>query len=140
MANQELLDEMNRALNITERAYPRLMRSFQRNMARVDRIEQQVEDLQQELQTRGRQLGADRRRTMQNEIQRLNQSRQDGIRQVSFDSSRLMIIQRIYFDADLDERALALAGQVESITAGRLPFPGSDEDNQAQINRMGIGF
>lgn len=134
------LDETERALNISEMAYPRLMRSFQRNMERVDTIENQIESMQQELEQRGRQLGADRRRTMQNDISRLTQNRRNLVREVSYDSSRLMIIQNIYYKSDLVDRALAMVEQVETISGGRIPFPTSEEENRRQVERMGMGL
>ncbi|MEX2641760.1 MAG: DUF2723 domain-containing protein [Balneolales bacterium] len=134
------LDEDERALNIVEIARPRLMQQISENIERMDRVEGGISGLQQELGERGRQLGADRRRVMQNEIRRLTQNRQSRIRDVSYDSSRLMIIQRIYFSAGMDEEAMALAAQVDSITGGRLPFPQSDEENRDQVERMGMGL
>ncbi|MEX0686069.1 MAG: DUF2723 domain-containing protein [Balneolales bacterium] len=134
------LDETDRALNITELAYPRLMRSFRNNMERVNRIENNIETKQTELQENGSSLGASGRRSLQNDIQRLTQNRQDLIREVSYDSSRLMIIQRIYYMSNMEDQANALAEQVESLTNGRIPFPTSEQENRNQVERMGMGL
>ncbi|MEX0780566.1 MAG: DUF2723 domain-containing protein [Balneolales bacterium] len=134
------LNETERALNLSKIAEPKLKNSLRSNMGRVDEIEGQIESRQSELDERGRELGADRRRSMQNEINRLTNNRQELIREVSYDSSRLMIVQRIYFQADMKDEAMALAEQVESITGGRLPFPESEEENQNQVRRMGMGL
>ncbi|MEX0772908.1 MAG: DUF2723 domain-containing protein [Balneolales bacterium] len=134
------LDETERALNLTELAYPKLTQSLTKNMERVDEIENQINSRQNELDERGRELSADRRRSMQNEMSRLADNRQDLIRDVSYDSSLLMVIQRIYFVSDMEEQAMDMVGQVESITGGRLPFPGSAEENENHIDRMGMGL
>lgn len=112
------LGEHDRAVNIAEQAQKVLNKSFEKGMRNLDRIEEEM----------NRRSG-DRAR-------RLGQQRQSLMRDISFDSSRLIIVQRIYFDAGLDDRALDIADYVDRIVGQDFDFPRTPEDNRRQSDRI----
>jgi hypothetical protein len=62
--------------------------------------------------------------------------RENMMRDISYNSSRLMVIQRIYFMAGNVEQAKALADTANSLTQNRIGFPTTREENKKQVDQF----
>lgn len=107
---------------IAERAEEILRRSFSGGIDRLEMLESR--------------LDAARRSNNQARVRNLSQQRQSLMREISFDSSRLIIVQRIYFEAGLEDRAIDIADYVDRIIGGDFDFPRDAEENRRQSNRI----
>ncbi len=126
------LDESDRALNLVDLARPDLDRSFRSYMRELNQLEREIERTEQRLN----QAGSARRRELQNRVNLLNRQREQTVRELSFDSSRYMIIQRIYYMNDMDDRAQDIAEFVNEASNQRLPFPQSREENRERVRQI----
>ena len=109
------LDENERALNIAEIAKPRIERSLRRDSEQLNRIE--------------RQMGEQR-------TERLQQQQQEKFRDMSRNISHLMIVQRAYFENDMEEQALELADMVDRLVGEEYGFPRDRDENLQQVRRF----
>ncbi len=109
------LDENERALNIAEIAKPRIERSLRRDSEQLSLIE--------------RQLGEER-------SERLEQQQQEKFREMSRNISQLMIVQRAYFENDMEDQALELADFVDRIVGEEYGFPRDRDENLQQVRRF----
>jgi hypothetical protein len=108
-------------------------RSFLRDL---DSIEAEMSRVEQRIEDGGSRMDSRRRRELQNRIQTLNRERQQLVRELSFETSRYMILQRIYFMNDMDQEALAIADFIADVSDQRLPFPRDREENRRRVSRM----
>lgn len=119
------VDELERASAITEKARPRLMQSLRDNMRELNRMERRLSELRQ-------QGGTDAQRQMQ----RLQREREMVMQDIGFDSSRLIVVQYVYYLTDRDDRALGLANEVAEVSEDRLPFPTTEEENRQRVQEL----
>ncbi|MEX0681816.1 MAG: DUF2723 domain-containing protein [Balneolales bacterium] len=129
------LDHFDRALDLVELARVDLDRSFENYLLEIDRIESRIDHNELLLEERGT-IDRRRRREIQQKISSLRSERQQLVRELSFDSSRYMIIQRIYYMNDMESEASDIANFIADISDQRLPFPSSREENLEQMNRI----
>lgn len=128
------LDDIERAISLSEQALVRLERSLRHNVARINTVDDRIEQTQDDI-ARNR-TNVSRRQQFERQLRSLANTRDQLVTEISFDSSRFMIIQRIYFMADMDEKALSLVSLIHEITDGRVPFPTDRDENRRQIQRI----
>ncbi|MCH8494143.1 MAG: DUF2723 domain-containing protein [Balneolales bacterium] len=126
--------ELDRGVDLSRMGIERLERTMQHNVNRIDEIDDRVDKLQSDI--RASRTNVSRRQRLESQLRSVNSSRERLVRDISFDSSRFMILQRVLFMADLDEEALQLGVQVIELTGGRVPFPQSREENRRQVQRI----
>lgn len=128
------LSDHDSAVRLAQDGVADIERSMVNGMAQLSRLESQIVDVETKMERYAADLN--RRRTFQNEIRGLSGKRDAFAREISFDSSRFMIIQHILFQAGRDEEAAAIAIKVNEITNGRLPFPTSRVETEMSVTRI----
>jgi hypothetical protein len=126
--------ENTRAVELAKQAIPDIETSLRSNMSRIDAQEAQMTALDNELQANRTDVA--KRRQLSNRIRSISTQRETLIREISFDSSRFMIVQHILFQAGLDEEALAISAKVTEMTAQRIPFPTTAIETQMNVDRI----
>jgi hypothetical protein len=126
--------ENTRAVELAKQAIPDIEVSLRSNMSRIDAQEAQMTALDNELQANRTDVA--KRRELSNRIRSISTQRESLIREISFDSSRFMIVQHILFQAGLDEEARAISAKVTEMTAQRIPFPTTAIETQMNVDRI----
>jgi hypothetical protein len=123
-----------RAVELAKKAIPDIQTSLRSNMSRVDAQETQMTELDAQLQAN--RTDASKRREISNRIRSISTQRETLIREISFDSSRFMIVQHILFQAGLNDDALAIATLVSEMTSQRIPFPTTAIETKMNVDRI----
>ena len=126
--------ENGRAVELAKKALPDIERSLAANMGKIDAQEAQMTALDEELQATRTDVA--KRREISNRIRSIGTQRETLIREISFDSSRFMIVQHIFFQAGMDAEAQAIATKVSEMTANRIPFPTTPVETQMNVERI----
>ena len=100
-------------------------------MDRVDKLQQRMQETRQKAQ-QSMTPGGNLRSKLQNQ----QRQRKRIVRQISQNSSHLMILQRIYFMAGENEQAVQLGEKANEITQNRVGFPTTEEENRKRVNQM----
>lgn len=130
------LDENERAIALIALARKDLDRTMKRYLEDLDGLDQQISRLEDQLTERGRTMDSGRRRTLQNRLSVLQSDRQQLIRELSYDTSRYIIAQRIFYMNRMDEEALEIAAFIADVSGQRLPFPRTMEENRERAARI----
>lgn len=120
--------------NLARTGIERIERNLVYNIARVNTLDDQVDELQQNIAKN--RTNIQRRQRLEGEMRTLRGRRDNMVREISFDSSRMMVLQRVLYIANLDEEASALTNKMNELTGGRVPFPTSREQNRIQVQRI----
>jgi MFS family permease len=128
------LEDFERATDLSEKGIDRLVKTLTHNISRIDRVDDRIEQLQVEISRNRTNLS--KRQSLEAQLRNVMGSRENLVSEISFDSSRFMIIQRIFYMADLDDRAMDISILVNDLTSGRVPFPTNREDNRRQVQRI----
>ena len=126
--------ETNRSVEIAQMGLRRLEQSMRHNVNRIDEVDDRIETLN--VRIRENRTNVSRRQRLEAQLRTANNSREGLVREISFDSSRFMILQRVLFLANRDDEALQLTIVVNELTGGRVPFPASREENRRQVQRI----
>ena len=130
-ANQYMeLDENQRALNIAEIAKTRIERALRRDANRLNNIERELRETRASLDESP---GSTR---LQNRESRLDDERQEKFREMSRSISHLLVVQRAYFESDMEEEAVGLADLVDQIVGEEYGFPRDRDENLQQVRRL----
>ncbi len=130
------VDVNDRALELAKMARRDLDISFRSYLRDLDGVDAEIASIERQIDEGGRRMDARRRREVQNRLQSLNRERQQIVRELSFETSRYMIKQRIYFMNDMEQDALAIADFIAEASDERLPFPRDREENRRRVSRM----
>jgi hypothetical protein len=126
--------ENERAVELAKKALPDIESSLRSNMSRIDAQEAQMTSLDADLQANRTDVA--KRREISNRIRSIGTQRETLIREISFDSSRFMIVQHIFFQAGMESEAQAIATKVAEMTANRIPFPTTPVETQMNVERI----
>lgn len=129
-------DRQDHALRLAKLPREEMDRDLRGYLRDLDRIETEIERLEDRLSGSARTLDSQRRRQIQSEISALSRERQQVVREISFDSSRYILLQGLYFMADLEEEALEISSFIDEVSSGRLPFPQDRDENRQQMTRI----
>lgn len=113
---------------------PDIEESMERGMDRLTRLEAEIAAMEADMERYRADLA--RRRTIQSDLRNLASRRDALAREISFDSSRFMIVQHILFEAGRDDEAAAIAVKVGELTGGRLPFPSTKVETGMSVSRI----
>jgi len=130
------VNAFDRSLDLVDLARDDLDRTFKRYMDDLRRVESDLNRLENRLDERGGSMSSSRRRELQNRINTLGNDRQQLVQELSYDSSRYMIIQRIYYMNNMEDEAINIADFIADASGDRLPFPRSREENRERIQRI----
>lgn len=128
------LGDHERSVSLVREALPDIERSMRDGMGRIDRLETQLQALEADMERNRADLA--KRRRIQADIRNLAGRRDALVRDISFDSSRFMIAQHIFYQAGLDDDALLVSVLVGDITDSRVPFPTSEAETRMSVERI----
>ena len=126
------------ALDLAGKAKSQAMENLRDNMSDYDDIQSNLSQLQQETEQARKNANMDKQQRLRNKMQEVARRRQNVTREISRSISHLTIIQRIYFVAGNDERALSMVDEVNAITGGRISVPESREASKSRIEQFGL--
>ncbi|WP_246068322.1 protein O-mannosyl-transferase family [Fodinibius sediminis] len=124
------------AVDLARKAEKQLLEDLKSNMNDFDKLQQELATVDTELKSARENADVGRRQELQSRMQQISSRRQRITQDISFAISHLTIVQRIYFMTGRDEQAMQLAGQVDSITGGRVSIPTSREENKKQFDQF----
>ncbi len=126
----------DRALELAHLARRDLDISFNAYLRDLNRIENQLDDLERRIDQGRHRMDNRRRRELQNRVNLFTRERQQLVRELSYETSRYMIMQRIFYMNDMEEEALGIANFIADASGHRLPFPRSEEENRERVQRL----
>jgi tetratricopeptide (TPR) repeat protein len=132
--------ENDRAVNLSDHISERLKHELRYDMRDLDRAEIRLEQVEEDIRRARARAQTDRARSLQRDQQRFSRHRENAIQDVSFNVSRLSILQNIYFETGQTEKAEEMAIEISMMTGGRLPMPETIEESREQIERFGLGI
>lgn len=130
------LDAMDRALDLAEMARTEMMGDLKYRMKRYDDMQSEVAQLDQQAKEARANADMAQQRKLRSQAQEMMARQQSIVRNISYASSRLIIVQRIYYMAGKDQQADSLAQQVNDMTMDRIGFPKNKEENKKQVDRI----
>jgi hypothetical protein len=128
------LNDLERATSLAQKAFEKLERTLSYNVDQINRLDARLEKIRSDIQANRTNLS--KRQSLEQELRSFATSRDNLTTEISFDASRLMIIQRIYFMADMDDKAAEITAFVAVTTDGRVPFPTNEAENLRNIQRI----
>jgi hypothetical protein len=128
------LDDLDRATSLAEKALEKLQKSLLYNVSRINELDNRLSALQSDLEANRGNLS--KRQTLEQELRNRAAIRDNLVSEISFDASRFMIIQRIYYMADMDLKAAEITAYIAATTDGRVPFPTNEEENLRNVQRI----
>lgn len=130
--------EKDRAIDLSDFVTEQLLHELRWDMGDLDSLEGEISRAEERVREARSRARTGRAQQLSNRVQRLEQRREDKISDISYNVSRLTILQNVYFELDEEEFAELLAMEVDIITEGRLGLPGTIEENQEQIRQFGL--
>jgi hypothetical protein len=134
------LGAMERATDLAQRAENKILDDLKYQMSQYDGYRSEISSLQQRIQQAQRNANYSTQQKLQNKLENIKSARKNQAQQVSYASSRLIYVQRIYYMADKNEEAKSLAREVNEISMDRLGFPTTEKENKNQVDRMPMGI
>mgnify|MGYP000168043535 CR=1 FL=1 len=134
------LGALDRAFELAQRAESSLLDDLDFRMNRYNEYQSKIGQLQSRVKTAKKNANYSLQQKLQNELEKVQSSRKNQAQQISYATSRLIYVQRIYYMADKDQKAQDLASQVNDLTMNQLSFPSSESANKQQVDRMPMGF
>ena len=132
------VNETDRAIDLSDFIAERLLHELRWDMRDLANLETRIDKLDEDVRRARAQARTDRAQTLNKQMQRLNQRREEKIEDISFTVSRLTILQNVYFELDEQEFAELLAIEINLITESRLSLPETIEESRSQIRRFGL--
>ncbi|GAA5520795.1 DUF2723 domain-containing protein [Aliifodinibius salicampi] len=134
--NYASVDDDSSAVRLAQDAEEQLLKNLERGMEKFEDMQQELTRLDEEANQAQQNADMAKRQSIEQEIQNVASRRENITRQISSAISHLTIVQRIYFMAGQDQRALDLADRVDAITAAQISLPSSKEENKKQFDQF----
>lgn len=128
------LDDFERATALADKAIEKLEKTLTYNVRQINVLDDRIAMIQNDIEENRTNLS--KRQALEQELRSYAASRDNLVSEISFDSSRFMIVQRIFYMADMDERAADITAFVAVTTDGRVPFPTNEEENLRNVQRI----
>lgn len=126
--------ESDRSVTLARLGLLRLRPIMEHSINQINAVDDRMEALQNDI--RDNRANVPRRQRLEAELRNISGNRETLVRNISFDSSRYMILQSVFYMANLTDEAQAIAREVNEMTSGRVPFPQTREENQTQVRRI----
>ncbi|MGM0589229.1 MAG: protein O-mannosyl-transferase family [Bacteroidota bacterium] len=130
------LEAYDQAVELAELAKQEMLKELVAKMDDYDRLQDELVAMDDRIQDARKNADMTAGRQIQADMQSLLSRRENMMRDISYNSSRLMVIQRIYFMAGNTEQAKALADTANSLTHNRIGFPTTREENKKQVDQF----
>ena len=134
------VDADESAVDLSDHIADRLKHILTFDIEELNVFEQEISNLDESAQRARANADMASYQAYQRQLNELTSSRENLIQEVSFNVSRLTILQHILYETDEQEMAEALTADVSQITQGRLQLPESPEASQEEVNRFGLGI
>lgn len=128
------LDDFERATSLADKAIDKLEKTLTYNVSQINNLDDRIAMIQNDIEENRTNLS--KRQELEQELRSYAASRDNLVSEISFDSSRFMIVQRIFYMADMDDRAAEITAFVAVTTDGRVPFPTNEEENLRNVQRI----
>ncbi len=128
------LNDFERATSLADKAIQKLEKSLTYNVRQINILDDRIAMIQNEIEENRTNLS--KRQALEQELRSFASSRDNLVSEISFDSSRFMIVQRIFYMADMNDRAAEITAYVAATTDGRVPFPTNEEENLRNVQRI----
>lgn len=132
------VDETERAVELADFISAELMSDLRWDMEDLNDLENQISSLEEELREARQSAKMQRAQTITSQISNLRNRVQEKISDLSFNVSRITILQNVYFELEETDLAELLGAEVDIVTDRRLALPDSIEESREQIIRFGI--
>ena len=133
-------NESDRATRLAEFISERLFHNLRYDIEDLNKLENQMETVREDAARARSGARTQQARSLRRELQQLAERRDDTMRDISFTSSRLTILQNIFFETGDIENAERLAYEVDYITNNRLQLPSDADESNMQIERFNLGI
>jgi hypothetical protein len=134
------VNENESALDVAELSSDQLKHKLNYDFIDLNNMEREAAEIDESAQRARANANMADYQTYQRQLNKLSNSRQNLIEEVSFTVSLLTILQHIYYECDEPSKAEALTADVNQITQGRLQLPESAEASSEEVNRFGLGI
>ncbi len=128
------LNDFERAEVLADKSIQKLERTLRFNVSQINNLDSKIALVQNEIEQHRTNLS--KRQTLEQELRSYASSRDNLVSEISFDASRFMIIQRIFYMAGMQDKAAEITAFVASTTDGRVPFPTNEEENLRNVQRI----
>lgn len=128
------LDDFDRATALADKAIEKLEKTLTYNVRQINTLDDKIAMIQNDIEENRTNLS--KRQVLEQELRSYAASRDNLVSEISFDSSRFMIVQRIFYMAGMDDRAADITAFVAVTTDGRVPFPTNEEENLRNVQRI----
>ncbi len=125
-------------IRLADEFKPRFMSELERNLERMDEIELEMDRIESRLRDPSTRARSDRRAALQARLQSREQSLRRAHRGYTNNLSRMVVMQHIYYLAGEDERAAAIADEINSMVGTETNFPRTREENESAFSRIYI--
>jgi len=126
------------AVRLGEMAYPKLKSELGYAMTDLNKLMAKVSDLQTASKKARMNADIDKSRKLKAQASNLSQNRKNLLRNVYYASSRLFVLQRIYYISNDTTKAKDVATIGDSLTQNLVGFPKTADQNKKLIDRMYI--
>lgn len=126
------------AVELTEKVVDPILEDLSYQVERYDNIQDRITELNEEVQQARMNADMSSQRNLQARIQDIIDRRENVVQDINFSINHLTILQRVYYMAGKDEKAVELARRVDEITAARIGLPKSREENKALIDNYNL--
>jgi len=121
------------AVDLAQKTEEKALTNLKDSIDGYDRVQAQISQIKNEINNARMNADIKAQQRLRNRIQNIGSRQQQIGREISRSIYHLTILQRIYFMNGDDEKAKALAEEVNSVTGSRLPFPKTKEENKKEI-------
>lgn len=132
------VNETDRAIDLSDFIAEQLLEELRWDMHDLDDLENRVLFLENDLRQARASARTDKAQSLTAQINRLRERTEQRISDLSFNVSRITILQNVYFELEESDFAELLKIEVDLITDGRLAIPDSIDQSREQIRRFGI--
>ncbi|MEX0993900.1 MAG: hypothetical protein WD599_00125, partial [Balneolaceae bacterium] len=129
-----------RAVELTDFIRDRILHQMEWQIREMDELNLRISELEEDAQVARSRARMEQSRKLSNRAERLGEDRQDKIQEVYSSIQLLIILQRVYYLSDEDQKADELATEVNMLAEGLLRMPTSREENRQQIEEWNLNF
>lgn len=133
-------EAMDNAVELSDFVKEQILKQMDWSLREMDDLNLRISELEEDAQSARANARMDRSRRLVNRAQRLNENRQGRIQEVYSSVQLLIILQRVYYMSDQEEKADELASEVNIMAEGLLQMPTTNEENREQIEQWNLDF
>ncbi|MEX0769337.1 MAG: DUF2723 domain-containing protein [Balneolaceae bacterium] len=133
-------EAMVQAVELADFVRDQILHQMNWELREMDELNMQISDLEEEAQAARSRARMEQSRRLNNQAKRLSERRQGKVQEVFSSIQLLIILQRVYYVGDEDQKADELATEVNMMAEGLLQMPSSRDENRQQIEQWNLDF